>query len=442
MPQNNSFGWASNSTPIDSTPAGLPRPPDSLIEAAANAVPSIMANVAPGPDERISLVASVLTVAIHKQGHTVQAACWAVHRLVCEKKLSTDRAYDPLPIVPGVSEGGYSVRPVPRGEPTPFGAFRVVATESLWKWWREIEAGKESAPMPSKTNGIATRYTLGDLLFDLRNYDATVILAQQASEQCKDPVPQHLKGLAPHQVDSQGFYNYHAIRAAGYHHDSGRIWQELETKATKPAFDQLKTFCRAREKPFTADSLEMLIAQAAERIGKTLGELLEFEVAAGIELLANPKSRSESASPMSTDSHPTKGKQHINQARSWLQARFLGAPERTKAHDVIRVYEPGGVSGPAKEDERYFLAIPRQEFHDYLLSIGAPVAETIRLCQDAEWITLNGHIHHSIVFQTSNDLVLWNPKHKVEIERQVSLAYPICTAERDKVVGRKCSNLQ
>ena len=477
MAQSNPFGWAGNSAPIDTTPVGLPQPPDSLIEAAARAVPSIMANVTPGPDGRIALVASVLTAAIHKHGHTVQAACWALHRLVCEEKLMTDRVYDPLPIVPGVSEGGYSVRPVPASRPAPFGAFRVTATESLWKWWREIEAPKESPSVPSQTIGpafspltetaggkvvvddrkqtltgdtflkaiqddpsaqhglwqlktklvawqaglkvlgqikeaaenspdvlkakaelrdavaelaefdrqweqtygepfprdiddwkrLAVRaglpadyvrqgkwtgadviaiiegwllrkkdiadsatsltfrtlppndsrrpggdalpststkadekqaavYTLGDLLFDLRNYEGTASLAREADEQRKDPMP-HLKGSPTYQSEFWTFHNYHARRAAELWHDSSRVLQEIEARATKPAFDRLRTICRAREKPFDADSLETLFAQAAEGIGTTLAELMKLEVTAGIDTLAGAVSRSPALPP-------------------------------------------------------------------------------------------------------------------------------------------------
>jgi pyrimidine deaminase RibD-like protein len=83
-----------------------------------------------------------------------------------------------------------------------------------------------------------------------------------------------------------------------------------------------------------------------------------------------------------------KEQQHIDRARSWLQARFLGATEKEKPHDVVRAYDD---SGPrtATGDDACFVRIHRQDFHAYLLSIGAPVAETIALCRTAGWIRVS-----------------------------------------------------
>ena len=159
------FGWADDSTgPIDTTPANLPQPPEALIDAAARAVPAILANVDPSRNHgEISLVASLLTGFLVKQGHTLHAACWAVHRLAVEGKLLAKPAYDGIPTVmkttgsrgiPGLFSGtpqrtefvggGYSMRSIPEGRPAHFGAFRVIPTDALWAWWREPSAGQVS----------------------------------------------------------------------------------------------------------------------------------------------------------------------------------------------------------------------------------------------------------------------------------------------------------
>jgi hypothetical protein len=36
------------------------------------------------------------------------------------------------------------MRPIPQGEPAPLDAFRAVAAEALWRWWRELTAGQPS----------------------------------------------------------------------------------------------------------------------------------------------------------------------------------------------------------------------------------------------------------------------------------------------------------
>jgi hypothetical protein len=164
MPSND-FGWADDSTgPIDTTPASLPQPPQAFIDAAARAIPAILANVDPSRNhDEIAIVASALTGLLVKQGHTLHAACWAVHRLVGEGKLLAKPAYDPRPTVinttgsRGISGlkadtrqthefgGGCSVRPVPKGRPAPFSVFRVIATDALWAWWHGLEAPTDNA---------------------------------------------------------------------------------------------------------------------------------------------------------------------------------------------------------------------------------------------------------------------------------------------------------
>jgi hypothetical protein len=98
--------------------------------------------------------------------------------------------------------------------------------------------------------------------------------------------------------------------------------------------------------------------------------------------------RQADLSSLDTKTQITSEQRQLGQARSWLQARFLEAPEKAKSHNNVQVYESGGISRPARDNEQYFLAIPRREFHDYLLSIGASVAEIIRLCQTYGWLTL------------------------------------------------------
>lgn len=183
----------------------------------------------------------------------------------------------------------------------------------LTPWLMEVLSRAAASAAPNQATGNAAStpeipttkgkfmddpYSLGNLLNDLRNYEATVSLWEKASDQCRNPVPAHLKGLPPEQVDYQGFYNYHALRAGEFFGQQNRIWSDIESRATKPTLDQLKTICRAREKPFNLDSLETLCAQAAERGGKNLEEFAQVDVATGANLLAaTPASKPPIAMP-------------------------------------------------------------------------------------------------------------------------------------------------
>ena len=152
--QASAFGWADDSAaPIDTTPVNLSLPPESLVAAAARAVPEILANVDPAQNHgEVSIVASALIEAMVRQGHTRHAACWAVHRLVVSGKLLAKPAYTRIPIKLSLRQAarrglgphlveGWSRREVPEGRPAPPDCFRVVATDALWAWWRGAQAG-------------------------------------------------------------------------------------------------------------------------------------------------------------------------------------------------------------------------------------------------------------------------------------------------------------
>ncbi|MBN2024919.1 MAG: hypothetical protein JW809_19235 [Pirellulales bacterium] len=156
---------SADAPPINTTPADLPQPSDSLVDAAARAVPRVLADVKPGREKEVAVVASALIEALRKQGHTLQAACWAIHRLVGEGKLHAAPIVKPTPFIgtqtPGQPMKSFPGAPgpgtwkktkagdlqlvIPECRSAPFHAFRVVATESLWRWWREIEAENQRA---------------------------------------------------------------------------------------------------------------------------------------------------------------------------------------------------------------------------------------------------------------------------------------------------------
>src|SRR5262249_21325247 len=68
-------------TRIDTTPA-LPEPPPDLVESAARALPTILANVQPRHDGAIALVASNLVKRLQDARHTLAAAQWAIHEAI------------------------------------------------------------------------------------------------------------------------------------------------------------------------------------------------------------------------------------------------------------------------------------------------------------------------------------------------------------------------
>lgn len=73
---------------------------------------------------------------------------------------------------------------------------------------------------------------------------------------------------------------------------------------------------------------------------------------------------------------------HIAKAKNWLQARFL---ESSQSRDIVQVYTPEGPR-EATEDETFRALIPQQVFHDFLLSIDAPVLNITRECERLGWI--------------------------------------------------------
>jgi len=73
---------------------------------------------------------------------------------------------------------------------------------------------------------------------------------------------------------------------------------------------------------------------------------------------------------------------HFDKAKSWLQARFI---EHSRRHNTIQSYTSSGIHEPTEED-RWYAEIPVGLLHDFLISIGAPVQKTIRLCEIAEFI--------------------------------------------------------
>lgn len=62
---------------------------------------------------------------------------------------------------------------------------------------------------------------------------------------------------------------------------------------------------------------------------------------------------------------------HIDQAQAWLQARFLERPWQGTTTSAAQ-------EGPA--------VVPAEAFHEFLLSIGAPVATTVKECRRLGWM--------------------------------------------------------
>jgi hypothetical protein len=156
---------ARKKTGIDTTPT-LPRPPQSLIEAAAREIPGILANVQPKQDGTIELIASHLVTKLHDAKHTLAAAQWAIHEAVKDRRLEAGRVEVYLPTygrevgrramfgAPDTRHmewtgGGKSTIAIPEGRPAPFDTFNVVATESFWAWWRTFDAGSSATDQSS-----------------------------------------------------------------------------------------------------------------------------------------------------------------------------------------------------------------------------------------------------------------------------------------------------
>ena len=136
---------------IDTTPT-MPKPPQALIESAARGIPDILANVQPKYDKAIELVASNLAKRLQDAKHTRAAAQWAIHEAVQAGQLQTALVETIVPNVfkPGSGDavgfpGARAVNTVSKGKPASFDSFKVVATESLWTWWRSLDMAHTSA---------------------------------------------------------------------------------------------------------------------------------------------------------------------------------------------------------------------------------------------------------------------------------------------------------
>lgn len=149
---------------IDSTPTG-PKPPANQIDLAERDIPRVMANIQPDPYGTIALNADHLAHYLVEAGHTLAAAKWAVHESIKAGRLK--KGFKPTS-VPSSSRPrgkpnlhGLAAYAIPEGSRTPFELFRVIATESLWDWWRELEnnatghISTPSSPAPQKTEQLS-----------------------------------------------------------------------------------------------------------------------------------------------------------------------------------------------------------------------------------------------------------------------------------------------
>ncbi len=142
---------------IDTTPT-LPRPPARLIELAVREIPGALANVQPRHDGAVELIASHLARRLQEAQHTLAAAQWAIHEAIQAGRLRAGLVEAEMPsFLPRGSKvwqgGGRRTIAIPKGKPAPFDAFKVTATESLWTWWRSIDAGdsqKDERPAEKK----------------------------------------------------------------------------------------------------------------------------------------------------------------------------------------------------------------------------------------------------------------------------------------------------
>jgi hypothetical protein len=172
---------------IDSTPTN-PEPPQTHINAAACVVPDILANVNPDHNEEISVVASQLVSGLRKRGHSTAASKWAIHQLIQETKLKTGLVTVHFPSVGKASSGfgnlygrprtptiewfggGSGTKAIPKDKPTPFDSFRVVATESLWTWWKNKHEMEDN--VTEQESELTEQMTIGDLVATIRSHDA------------------------------------------------------------------------------------------------------------------------------------------------------------------------------------------------------------------------------------------------------------------------------
>lgn len=161
---------------IDSTPQ-YPQPPQSLIEAAALAIPKVLANVHPEHDGTIGTVASLLARKLREVGHTLAAAHWAIHDYIRSGKLKpatitihlpsrgrrVGRSIGHLYGQPRTRQmewsGGEEVTTaIPKGRPASFDVFRVIATDQLWLSWKESDV----APIIPSTDRVIVSGSLSE----------------------------------------------------------------------------------------------------------------------------------------------------------------------------------------------------------------------------------------------------------------------------------------
>jgi hypothetical protein len=127
-----------------------------MVKSAAREIPAILANAKPQHDGTVEMIASHLAERLQDAKHTLAAAHWAIHELVREGRLEAGRIEMTMPMtgrpvgrrgmfgMPDTRQiewtGGERVTiAIPKDKPAPFDAFKVVATESLWKWWRSLD---------------------------------------------------------------------------------------------------------------------------------------------------------------------------------------------------------------------------------------------------------------------------------------------------------------
>lgn len=127
---------------IDTTPT-LPKPPTTLIDAAARAIPGVFANAVPKRAGACELVAAHLANRLQAAKNSLAAAQWAIHEAVQAGRLRAGTITRELPIIGAPAHqwrgGGRGTKTIPKGKPAPFDCFKVVATEALWEWWRSLD---------------------------------------------------------------------------------------------------------------------------------------------------------------------------------------------------------------------------------------------------------------------------------------------------------------
>jgi hypothetical protein len=103
---------------------------------------------------------------LHRSGHPLAAAEWAIHLLCREGLLVPTYIPEQAPAVltegkcnpfgPGVSEHTMEAPPIlesPPAGPVPYDRFRVRSTPSLWEQWRAGTGGGQTAAVPPATSG-------------------------------------------------------------------------------------------------------------------------------------------------------------------------------------------------------------------------------------------------------------------------------------------------